>query len=193
MQILIAIILLFVTILLLTVIIAAFFFLLDTFLELPYVPARSDKVLTIIKLANIKSGDIAIDLGSGDGRLLFAAAKEGAHAIGYEINPFLVLLTRIKAQLLHLRGGGIAPPQRGKGHLGGGQISVKRQNLWQADLKDADVIFVYGRQKTMQKFQDFVYKNARRGTRIIVNSDLTIPFPTKKPLKSKNGLFLYKI
>ncbi|MBI2326866.1 hypothetical protein HYU92_00960 [Candidatus Curtissbacteria bacterium] len=68
-----------------------------------------------------------------------------------------------------------------------------RKDLWQADLKEADVIFVYGRAKTMPRFEKFVYQNAKRGARIIVNTDKTIPFPTKKPEKSQNGILLYKI
>ena len=178
MQILIATILLIVIILLLLVIFAAFFFLFDAFFELPYVPAKSNKVPTIIKLANIKKGETVVDLGSGDGRLLFAAAQKGACAIGYELNPYLVWFTKIKSHFFHPRDG---------------QIIVYKQDLWKADLSVADVVFVYGRQKTMKKFQDFVYKNAKEGTRIIVNTDKTKPFPSKKPINVENDLFLYKV
>ena len=138
-----------------------------------------------MKLAQLKSQDTVIDLGSGDGRLLFASAQKGVRAIGYEVNPFLILLTRFKAFLTHSRSE--AKPLPGK-HSG--SVNVKRQNLWKANLKVADVIFVYGRKKTMQKFEDFVYKNAKRGARIMVNTN---PFPNKKPLKSENGIFLYQV
>lgn len=163
-------------------------FVFDTFLDLPYVATRKEKIPTIIKLASIKKSETAIDLGSGDGRLLFAAAKSGALAIGYELNPFLVLFTNLKARLLHLRGE--ARSSTGE-HLGG--VTVFRKDLWQADLKSANVIFVYGRAKTMPKFEKFLYKNAKKGTRLIVNTDKTIPFPTKKPVKSENGIYLYKV
>jgi len=46
------------------------------------------------------------------------------------------------------------------------------------------------KRKTMPKFEDFVYKNAKRGTRIIVNTN---PFSNKKPQKAENGIFLYEI
>lgn len=179
-----------VVLLLLLVVISAFFFAIDAFLDLPYVATDRRKIETIINLANIKRGETVIDLGSGDGRLLFAAARRGAKAIGFEVNPFLVAITRIKARLsnLHPRGEVKAAPRL---HPGGGpEVIVKRQNLWKADLKKADVIFVYGRRKTMQKFQDFVYQNAKKGTRVVVNTN---PFSNKKPLKSANGIFLYKI
>jgi len=155
---------------------------IDIFLELPFVGTKKEKIQTILKLAQIKKAvgpesnrrrEIVIDLGSGDGRLLFAAAQKGARAIGYELNPFLVLLTQIRAR-----------------RIDKGSVDVKRQNFWKADLSRADVIFVYSFRKTMQKFEDFVYKNAKKGTRIIANTN---PFPNKKPLKSQNGFFLYII
>lgn len=164
-----------VAIVLLAVIVGAFFFVIDMFLDLPYVATKKEKLQTIIKLANIKKKETVVDLGSGDGRLLYLAAEKGAKAIGYEINPYLVFYTRIRAKLKRL------------------QITVLKQDLWKADLKVADVIFVYGRGETMKKFEDFVFKNTRKETRVIVNTDLTKPFPTKKPKKVENNIYLYQV
>ncbi len=160
--------------LLLFVILIFLLFAFDVFLELPYVATQRQKIKTIIKFASIKRGQTVIDLGSGDGRLLLAATQKGAHAIGYEINPLLIILTLVHASL--------------KGFAN--QIEVKRKNLWQADLAVADVIFVYGRKKNMKDFENFVYQNAKNGTRIVVNTN---PFPAKKPTKTENGIFLYTI
>src|SRR3989344_9080791 len=150
-------ILIIIIILLLTIILLGIFFTIDTFLELPYVATKRDKIKTIIKLAQIKKGQTVVDLGSGDGRLLFTAAAAGAKAIGYEINPFLILLTRLKAyfqgysssEVEKFKNRGSFPPasQTKRGEQGRtvkkeiGSITVKRQNLWQADLAVADVIF----------------------------------------------------
>jgi|SRR3989344_4429482 len=146
----------------------------DLFLDLPYVATDKKKIQTIIKLANIKKGQTVVDLGSGDGRLLFAAAKKGAKAVGYELNPLLIALTLIHTKLKGL----------------GNQVWVQKQSLWKADLKVADVIFVYSLKRDMQKFEDFIYKNAKKGTRIVVNTN---SFPNKKPQKQENGIFLYVI
>ena len=142
------------------------------FLELPYVATSGKKLETIIKLAQIKKNQTIIDLGSGDGRLLIESAKKGARAIGYEINPFLILLSKMRASLKGLSD----------------HITVNSQDLWKADLKVADVIIVYALRKSMKKFEDFVTSNAKPGTKIIVNTN---PFPTKKPQKHENGVFLY--
>ena len=215
-----------IVLLLLALILIFLLFAFDAFLDLPYVATKREKIPTIIKLANIKKAegpegtrrrDVAIDLGSGDGRLLFAAAKSGAQAIGYEVNPLLVLFTRIKSYLLgysspsssvipatacriklqRWRKAGIHNRKildrvENDKRKTRGSVTVHRKDLWQADLKAADVIFVYGRAKTMPRFEKFVYQNTKKGTRIIVNTDLTNPFPTKKPIKVENGIYLYK-
>ncbi|HLD24373.1 MAG TPA: hypothetical protein VJB96_00430 [Patescibacteria group bacterium] len=93
----------------------------------PFVPSSKHAVEAMIKLADLKAGQTVIDIGSGDGRVLFEAAKEGARGIGIEINPYLVLFTRIRAFL---------GPYRGR-------ITVLWKNLWKADLSQADVVFVY--------------------------------------------------
>lgn len=175
MQILIAFILIVVFIMLLSVLAGFVFFVIDLFLmDLPYVATRKEKISTIIKLAAIKRGETVVDLGAGDGRLLFQSAKKGAYSVGYELNPYLIIFTKVRAKL------------NGTSQ----SIKVYKKNLWSADLKVADVIFVYGRKKTMQKFQNFVYKNAKKGTRLVVNDN---PFPTKKPIKVENQVFLYKV
>lgn len=168
----VTIVLLAVTFALLLVIVVGMFYAIDVFLDLPYVATKKNKVPTIISLAGIKKGETVVDLGSGDGRLLYESAQLGAHAIGYEINPFLIALTILRRNLKGLSN----------------EILVKRQNLWKADLKIADIIFVYGRKKTMKRFQDFVYKNSTKGTRVVVNTN---PFPDKKPIKTKDKTFLY--
>ena len=160
--------------LLLFVILMGIFFAIDIFLDLPYVGTKKDKIATIVKLAKIKKNETVIDLGSGDGRLLLATAAKGAYAVGYELNPFSVLLSRLHTYL------------EGQSE----NVMVYRQNMWQADLKVADVIFVYSLKKTIAKFQDFVYKNAKKGTRVVVNTN---PFPHKKPVKVENGIYFYKV
>lgn len=51
----------------------------------------------MIALADIQTGERVVDLGSGDGRLVFAAARAGARAVGIEQNPLLVWYCRIVA------------------------------------------------------------------------------------------------
>lgn len=62
----------------------------------PYVPSQKKYICqAFTKLYKITLKDTLVDIGSGDGVVLREAAKLGARAIGYEINPFLVLISRL--------------------------------------------------------------------------------------------------
>jgi 16S rRNA A1518/A1519 N6-dimethyltransferase RsmA/KsgA/DIM1 with predicted DNA glycosylase/AP lyase activity len=61
----------------------------------PYLPILRRDSDRLLKLAGLKPGQTLIDLGSGDGRLLKAAAAQGIRCIGYEINPYLVFISRL--------------------------------------------------------------------------------------------------
>ncbi|CAK9104696.1 unnamed protein product [Durusdinium trenchii] len=72
-----------------------------------------------------------VDFGSGDGRIVAAAASKGMVATGYELNPYLVLWSRLR-NWRRLRS---AP----------GSGSLLWANAWSANLRDVDVVTVYGR------------------------------------------------
>ncbi|XP_072268107.1 ATP synthase subunit C lysine N-methyltransferase isoform X2 [Pyxicephalus adspersus] len=63
---------------------------------LPYVPATSKQMRNVLKMLHLRSGHL-VDIGSGDGRIVIAAAKKGFQAEGYELNPWLVWYSRYRA------------------------------------------------------------------------------------------------
>jgi DNA modification methylase len=56
----------------------------------PFVPSPQEVVDKMIELAGVGKNDTVYDLGSGDGRIVIAAAKKGARTVGFEIDPELV-------------------------------------------------------------------------------------------------------
>ncbi len=66
--------------------------------DVVWVPSPPDMVNKMMELANVTAADIVIDLGSGDGRNVIAAARLGARALGVEYNPDMVALSRRLAQ-----------------------------------------------------------------------------------------------
>jgi SAM-dependent methyltransferase len=62
--------------------------------DVVWVPTPSVYLEKMLDLARLTSRDYLIDLGSGDGRVVIAAAKRGARALGVEYNPDLVELSR---------------------------------------------------------------------------------------------------
>ena len=107
------------------------------------------------------------DLGSGDGRILIEFAKKGAIAEGYEINPVLVFIARMKIRRLGLEK----------------KARVFWKSFWREDLSQYKVITVFGIDYIMKRMEKKLYKELSRGSRIIVN---LFPFPNKKyKLKKK--------
>ncbi len=62
----------------------------------PYVPTLKKQVEDALDLADVKPGECLVELGSGDGRVLIAAAKRGCSCIGYELNPIMFVISLIK-------------------------------------------------------------------------------------------------
>lgn len=132
-----------------------FFYLCIAFLTgAPFVPSTNRVADVMIRLANIRKRSVVYDLGSGDGKLLFLAARRGARATGFEINPFLVLFTNIKILLSPYRA----------------SISCVWKDFWQTDLSDADVVFVYLLPWKMDKLRTMLTNICRPGTLIVSNS-----------------------
>ena len=138
----------------------------------PFVPSANPTARSMIDLSRMKPGIKVYDLGSGNGKLLFLAARKGATAVGLEINPLLVLWSKIKA---------IASPYRK-------HISTRWQNFWKADLSDADVVFVYLLPWRMEKLAAKLKKELKPGTLIVSNSFV---FPNWKILRQDKTTHVY--
>lgn len=94
----------------------------------PFDPTPLDVAERMLTLAKVKSGDVLYDLGSGDGRLVIAAAKRfGARAVGFEIDPGLVKLARENAR------------KQGVENL----VEFRQQDFLTADISPASVITLY--------------------------------------------------
>lgn len=125
----------------------------------PFVKSSKKAMDAMIRIANIKPGMRVYDLGSGDGTLLFRATALDAIAIGFEINPFLVLWTRLRIVL----------SGRQK------HMFALWRNFWTAGFSDADVVFVYLLPWRMETLENLLKKGCKPGTRIVSNSFI---FPT---------------
>ncbi len=62
-----------------------------------FVPTPPTTVEKMLDMTRVGPGDFVVDLGSGDGRIVIAAAKRGARALGVEYNPELVAIARRRA------------------------------------------------------------------------------------------------
>src|SRR4029077_17923541 len=94
----------------------------------PFDPTPQAVAERMLALAEIRKGDVVYDLGSGDGRVVIAAAKKyGVRAIGFEIDPGLVKLARENVR------------KQGLGKL----VEIRQQDFMTADLAPASVVTLY--------------------------------------------------
>lgn len=66
--------------------------------DVVWVPTSDELVGLMLDAAKVTPDDYVIDLGSGDGRTVIAAAKRGARALGVEYNPDMVELSKRAAE-----------------------------------------------------------------------------------------------
>lgn len=94
--------------------------------DIRFVATSVAVVQGMLELARVGADDCLFDLGSGDGRLVIAAAQLGARAVGIEIDPSLVQRSRENAERAGVRG-----------------VEFRRGNFFDADLTGATVVTLY--------------------------------------------------
>jgi ribosomal protein L11 methylase PrmA len=93
-----------------------------------FVPTPTETVDEMLRQAHLKKGDVLYDLGSGDGRIPIAAAKQyGVRAVGIDIDPKLVEESRETAR------------REGVENL----VSFRNEDMFAADLRGATVVTLY--------------------------------------------------
>ena len=105
----------------------------------------------MLELAEVDEDDLVVDLGSGDGRIVIAAAsKYGCNAIGYEIDEELVEISRERVQNEEL----------------GELVTIEDQDMYTADLSEVDVVAVYVYSAVLAKMKP-QFAQLRPGARIV--------------------------
>lgn len=137
----------------------------------PYLPTFSRDIEEIIAKCGLKAGDTLIDLGCGDGRVLVIAAKQGIKAIGYEINPIMWLISLIR----------IWPYRK--------MAKVRLANMWRADVRNADVVFVFLLDRLMSEMEDKLSSEMSRGAMV---ASYVFKFPSRKTVWKTHNAYGYK-
>jgi cyclopropane fatty-acyl-phospholipid synthase-like methyltransferase len=135
----------------------------------------------MLALAGTKPNDHLVDLGAGDGRIVIAAAREfGAKALGVELHPDRFSIIRNSATSLKPN------------------LSVVRQNLFQTDLSNADIVTMYLLPSVNAALRKKLERELHSGARV-VSHDFSVPDWTPKRVELIHGplgfhtLYLYEI
>lgn len=156
-----------------------FSFYIAIFHGAPFVPTPMRAVHEVLKHAEIRKGDKVYDLGAGDGRFIHFASKDyGAISVGFEMDPLVYGLARLR-QIL----------QGWKGKMVFG-------NFMNQNLSDADFIICYLLPETLAKYQTKFKKELKKGTKIISYSFHIGSLKPKKLIPRQKGIsqiFIYEI
>lgn len=131
---------------------------------LPWVPTQKERIRKALEMAEIHPGDVVYDLGAGDGRVLLTAIKDfgAARGVGIEISPAHCMLGRIRARLE-----GIRP-----------KVQMRCENLFNAEIRDADVVFLYLNSGHVARLQSHLEEQLKPGARVV---SIAFDFPDWQP------------
>lgn len=157
----------------LTVIIVCFGFIV--FRGAPYVPTRRKQIQQAFdELYGVNENDVVVDLGSGDGALLRAAAKRGASAIGYELNPILVFISKMLSRSYK-------------------NIEIRWADFWTQKLpKDTTVVYIFINSKDTKRMKQFLESHVVHTQKDLQVISYAFTLPKMKPQKTTGPMHLYK-
>ena len=140
-----------------------------------FVPTPQEVVEDMLRLADVKKGDLLYDLGSGDGRIPVTAAKKyDIRAVGIDIDP-----DRITEAQDNARNAGVSK-----------QVEFRLGDIFTMDFRDATVVTLYLLPELNVKLRPRLLAELKPGTRIVSHQfDMGDWRPDKK-LES-NGRTVY--
>ena len=156
--------------------------------DVPFVPTPPAVVDAMLDLARLRPEDYVIDLGSGDGRIIIAAAKKyGARGFGVEIDKNLVAEANREAQRQ-----GVAE-----------RAQFLDENLFVTDLGRATVLTMYLYPRLMLQLRPRLFEQLKPGARIVSHdfdmenwrpdARVTVPVPDKPYGPPSSEVYLWII
>ena len=141
----------------------------------PFWWTPQDRVKDMLEIAEVNENDVVYDLGSGDGRIVIAAAeKYGARGVGIEIDVSLVEKSRVAAEAA-----GVAD-----------RVRFVRGDFYETDFSDATVVTLYLFEETNEKLKPYFIEQLAPDTRIVTYK---YRMPGWTPVKSKKRVYLYAL
>ncbi len=131
----------------------------------PFLPTLKQEVPRALDLIGLKSGQTLLELGSGDGRVLQAAAERGIYVIGYEFNPILVLYSRFRTRKYK------------------NLVTIVWGNFWHKKFPPTDGIFVFLLKPYMKKLDTKIVQQCLKPLKLI---SFAFEIPGKQPDQKKD-------
>lgn len=117
-----------------------------------YVPTREPVVAAMLEMANVTADDVVYDLGSGDGRIVIAAAKDyGARGVGIDIDP-----ERIAESNENAEKAGVTD-----------KVEFIEADLFESDFSEASVVTLYLLNSLNARLRPTLLEQLEPGTRVV--------------------------
>lgn len=140
----------------------------------PYVPAHTKAINTAIDQLKLSKKGRVLDLGCGDGKFLVAAAKKSYRCTGYEANPFLFVITKLRLAKYK-------------------NADVKFGNFWNVDFpKGTEVVYVFLLDRFMVKLDEKMKNQAKRLGNNLKLISYVFEIPGKRATSEDGGVKTYE-
>ena len=154
--------------------------------DVPYDQTPMNVVDAMLEIANVGAQDYVIDLGSGDGRIVIAAArKRGARGLGVELDGSLVNGARREAERQGVSG----------------KVEFRAENLFITDLTAATVLTTYLFPRVNMQLRPVIFEQLKPGARVVSHefdfgswkpdAKVTVNVPNKPYGPPRSEVFLW--
>jgi hypothetical protein len=144
------------------------------FFGAPYVPTLNAELKrAFTELYPLKPTDVIVDLGSGDGRVLLEASRYGAKGYGYELNPLLVLISKLRL---------------------GSNADIRLADMWSVTLPaQTTLVYVFTVSRDSKRLGRFLQAHADRQAKLVRVMTFGPTLADYVPVKTHRGHSLYEI
>lgn len=141
----------------------------------PYVPSKKRDVAAAFEnLYTVGPSDVLVDIGSGDGLVLREAARRGARAVGYELNPLLMVISRWLCRQYP-------------------GVRIIFADFWRVELPDdTTIVYTFADSRDIAKMAAKVMREADRLGRPLMLISYGFAVPGQTPLHTHGAYFLYR-
>ena len=119
--------------------------------DVVFVPTPEEVIEKMLEVAKVTPNDVVYDLGCGDGRIVVAAAKKGARAVGIDIDPQRIKEANARAQAEKVTA----------------RARFIENDLFEANIGEATVVTLYLLPRLNEKLKPKLLKELKPGTRIV--------------------------
>jgi len=143
----------------------------------PWHPISRKDLKRALDFCGVQTGEDIVDLGSGDGRVLIAAAKDyGLVGTGIEIDPLKVWLANLRVRLAGVQD----------------KVKIVRANIFKYDYREADILFIYLTHQAIDKLFPEILEHLKPNVKILCYR-FCIQGMTPDKVSADKTLFLYTL